>query len=55
MQCHFEKMKFFDYKGSDILKRQIFFFHLKLIDFYDLDNEHLTDNLILYLSDCKIL
>jgi len=55
MRSHFDKMKFFDYKGSDMLKRQIFFLHLKLIDFYDLDNEHLTDNLILYLSDCKVL
>lgn len=50
---YFDKMKFFDYKGSDILKRQIFFFHLKLINFYDIDNEHMTDQLILYLAECN--
>ena len=45
-------MKFLDYKGNDIMKREIFFFHLKMINFYEIDNEHLTDHLILYISEC---
>ena len=53
MHTYFDSLKFFDYKGSDIMKRQIFFFHLKLINFYEIDNEHMTDNLILYIAERK--
>jgi hypothetical protein len=49
----FQGMNFISYKGTDIFRRQIFFIYLDLIDFYNLDNDYLTDPLIIYLENCN--
>ncbi len=50
---NFENLNFIQFKGTDILKRQIFFLHLDRISLYDIDNEHLSDHFIIYLSNCN--
>ena len=44
-------MKFIKFRGKDILQRQIFYFYLNKINFYDIDNDHLSDNLIIYITN----
>lgn len=44
---------YISYKGTDILKRQIFFVYLDKIDFGYLDEKDLIDPFIIYLTKCK--
>src|SRR5690606_24112607 len=53
LKIFFDKMNFIQYKGTDIMKRQIFFVYLNLIDCYEVDNDHLIDPFIIYLTDCN--
>lgn len=53
MITFFDKINFIQYKGTDIMKRQIFFVYLHMIDCYEVDNDHLIDPFIIYLTHCK--
>jgi hypothetical protein len=53
MEFFFNNLNFIQFKGTDILNRQLFFVYLDRIAFYDLDNDHLSDHLIIYLTKCK--
>lgn len=53
MEIFFNNLNFIQFKGTDILNRQLFFVYLDRIALYDLDNDHLSDHLIIYLTKCK--
>jgi hypothetical protein len=48
-------MRFIEFKGTDIFKRQIFFLFLNKVELLSIDNDHLMDPLIIYLIDCNLI